>query len=118
MFLSVEAIAVCEALEWDGYYSLHRIRFAWNRPPDRCFLWVSINNPAEREVAVSVQVFRRGELVQESGDELLLGNTRRLETDVELHTADFERKTYTVQVSLNGVAAERIIVDFGAGEEP
>lgn len=116
MSLMVRNAVPCERLVWTDFFTLERVRFAWSEPPEKLFLWVEVINPAEREAEISVQVFRRTTLIQETGEELLLGNSRRFEVDIELTAGDLDRKTYTIRVLLNGVAAHALTLDFGAKE--
>lgn len=115
MSATVRSVVPCEAVSWDGFFTLKKVRYAWPEPPMLVSLWNEILNPAERELTLEVQLFRRDALVRESAEELILGTDRRYEVDVELVVGDLERKSYTVRVVLNGVEAQLISLDFGAG---
>lgn len=115
MSATVRSVVPCESISWDEFFSLNNVRYAWPEPPMTVSLWIEILNPAERELTLEVQLYRRGLLVRESTEELILGTDRRYEADVELVVGDLERKSYTVRVVLNGVAAQMISLDFGAG---
>lgn len=116
MTTSVRNFVPCERVDDDAYFSLINVRFRWPEPPETIEFWLDILNFSEAELGVKLELYRGRGLVDFTEEEFVPPGFANVQAKFVLNTADLERKSYTVVAVVNGFAAGKLDLDFGAND--
>jgi len=106
---------LCDRLNISGRANVLGAGSKWPSPPARICLWVEIENLSEVEFAVSAQIRRGARLIDETHAELVLAGESYWQTGFEWEDLEeFQPKTYSFTVLVDGLPARTIVADFGA----
>lgn len=119
MEITVLNAVACEKIRVGRRITLVDVGPRWSHPPSSLGLWIELSNPSERAFQVEVQIWRGKLMLDESPTELVLAGQAHWQAVFQWETmAEYERKTYTIVVLVDGLMSRTITVDFGAGTGP
>lgn len=104
---------VCERISSSRPLTLTRVRKRWRTPPASICVYLEIHNPSERPYDLGFELWRRNELIDESGVELIPVSDGEDEHAAVLEFSGLEAKSYFLDVLLSGERKARIVLDFG-----
>jgi hypothetical protein len=112
--LKLVAAIVCESASELPPYTLVGVRKRWASPPNEICVYLEVFNFTGDPYEATARIRRRSVEVASFESELVLMTRRdRDEIILALPLDDFEPKSYSIDVLLDGVVADTIWVDFG-----